>query len=68
MTNPQVVSVVQVLAFWEITQFDGGYDSGTPNIAFTHEDEECVITPQIVRDALHIPVHDYYTMLVGDNY
>lgn len=44
-TNPVVILGAQVLEFWTTWQFDDEGDWGTPNIIFSHGDEERVVTP-----------------------
>lgn len=64
LTNSPVDSETQVLEFWQTAQFDDGGDTGTPSILFTHDGDEKIVTCLTVRDALHIPAHDFYTVLV----
>lgn len=67
LTNPHVVSGVQVLLFWITTQFNDGGDIGTPSFIFSHDGEERVVTPQTVRATLQLPNHEFYTVLIGDD-
>lgn len=55
-----------ILEFSRTAQFDDGGESGIPSIIFTHADEEKVLTPQTIQEALQFPSHEYYTNFTGD--
>lgn len=64
LVNPEIVSRRQVLDFWRVaTYFEGG-ENGTPNITYSHNGVEHVITLRTVCEALHIPLHTSYTVLL----
>ncbi|KAL8088069.1 hypothetical protein AgCh_038001 [Apium graveolens] len=48
--------------------FDNGDpNGGTPSIMFEHNGESKLITPQIIREALHLPIHNIYNIFIGND-
>ncbi|KAL8120338.1 hypothetical protein AgCh_017494 [Apium graveolens] len=66
LTAPTTISGDHVLTLWRTGVYDDGGAFGTPSIVFEFDNKIRVVTPQTVRDALHLPTHDSYSIFVGD--
>ncbi|KAK1380647.1 hypothetical protein POM88_027391 [Heracleum sosnowskyi] len=66
LVEPAKLYGSQIKAFWETGVYDDGGESGTPSIVFEFDEQEFVVTPTIVRDALGFEDFNAYTIFVGD--
>ncbi|KAK1372292.1 hypothetical protein POM88_028485 [Heracleum sosnowskyi] len=67
LVAPAKLSGSQIKAFWETGVYDDGGESGTPSIIFEFAEEEYVVTPTTVRDALGCEDFNAFTISVGDS-
>ncbi|KAK1373624.1 hypothetical protein POM88_029817 [Heracleum sosnowskyi] len=66
LVEPAKLSGLQIKAFWETGVYDDRGESGTPSTVFEFEEQEFVVTPTTVRDALGFEDFNAYTISVGD--
>ncbi|KAK1357536.1 hypothetical protein POM88_050792 [Heracleum sosnowskyi] len=66
LVEPEKLYGSQIKAFWETVVYDDGGESGTPSIIFKFDEQEYVVTPTTVRDALGFEDFNAYTISVGD--
>ncbi|KAK1402493.1 hypothetical protein POM88_002098 [Heracleum sosnowskyi] len=66
LVEPTKLSGLQIKAFWETGVYDDGGEAGTPSIIFEFDEQEYVVTPTTVRDALGFEDFNAYTIYVGD--
>ncbi|KAK1402363.1 hypothetical protein POM88_001968 [Heracleum sosnowskyi] len=67
LMEPAKLSGSQIKAFWETGVYDDGGESGTPSIIFEFAEQEYVVTPTTVRDALGCEDFNVFTISVGDS-
>ncbi|KAK1394729.1 hypothetical protein POM88_013785 [Heracleum sosnowskyi] len=67
LVEPVKLSGLQIKAFWETGIYDDGGEAGTPSIIFEFDEQEYVVTPTTVRDALGFEDFNAYTISVGDS-
>ncbi|KAK1390677.1 hypothetical protein POM88_018855 [Heracleum sosnowskyi] len=67
LVEPIRLSGTQIKAFWETGIYDDGGESGNPSIIFEFADQEYVVTPTTVRDALGCEDFNAFTISVGDS-
>ncbi|KAK1393573.1 hypothetical protein POM88_012629 [Heracleum sosnowskyi] len=67
LVAPAKLSGSQIKAFWETGVYDDGGESGTPSIIFEFVEEEYIVTPTTVRDALGCEDFNAFTISVGDS-
>ncbi|KAK1369518.1 hypothetical protein POM88_035610 [Heracleum sosnowskyi] len=66
LTEPMKLSGSQIRAFWQTGVYDNGGEAGSPSIVFEYQNQEFVVTPVTVRDALNFEDFNSYTISVGD--
>ncbi|KAK1364595.1 hypothetical protein POM88_040156 [Heracleum sosnowskyi] len=66
LVEPAKLSASQIKVFWETGVYDDGGESGSPSIVFEFQEQEFVVTPDTVRDALGFEDFNAYTISVGD--
>ena len=52
LTQPEVISPVQVLTLWRSARYNNGGEHGSPSLTCTYEGQEYLVTPETVRKAL----------------
>ncbi|KAL6528582.1 hypothetical protein OROMI_029227 [Orobanche minor] len=66
LTAPDRLSGSQITAFWKTGEYLYGGENESPSIIFEFDDQESVITPVTVRDALGLQHHTSYAISIGD--
>ena len=66
LTQPSSFSGSQVLTFWRTGVYDDGGKRGSPSIVFTANEEDYVVTPTVVRRALHLPENVQFSAAVEE--
>ena len=65
LTQPEVLSHVQILTFWCSARYNDGGEHGSPSLTCTYEGQEYLVTPETVRKALHLPEHSKFSSSVS---
>ncbi|KAK1397094.1 hypothetical protein POM88_006957 [Heracleum sosnowskyi] len=66
LTAPSKLSATQIRTFWQTGTYDNGGESGSPSIIFEFQEDQFVVTPTTVRDALGLEDFNAFTISVGD--
>ncbi|KAK1379492.1 hypothetical protein POM88_026236 [Heracleum sosnowskyi] len=67
LTAPSKLSATQIRTFWQTGTYDNGGESGSPSIIFEFQEDQFVVTPTTVRDALGLEDFNAFTISVGDS-
>ena len=65
LTQPESISLAQVLTFWRTSNYNDGGEHGSPSLTCQYEGQEYFVSLETIRKALHLREHSKFNASVS---